>query len=369
MNVAYFISSHGFGHAARSSAVIRKLLEVGHAVFLYTTTPEWFFKNSLPEGRYVYTEWQTDVGLIQKNPFEEDIPKTIQALQQTFPPQPHNFQGLITTLKKQAINLVIADISAVGLLAAEALSCDSILIENFTWDWIYEQYLQTYPALSPWVDYFSEVYQKATHHFVTEPSCKVLPASQRIAPIARQARTPRQVLRKQLGIQPDQKMVLITMGGIAIDFKEDMFENIAANLKIVFPVGNLLQERKQNNYHLLPHNHSYFHPDLVQAADLVIAKVGYSTIAEAYHAGRPLLYIPRETFPESLQLEEFIRTVMHGAPLTEIELFSGNWQEKALQLMATQTNALDLKVNGADQILAFIQENYIKLDRDSSNQG
>ncbi len=158
MNIAYFISSHGFGHAARSSAVIHQLINVGHSIFIYTSTPEWFFKNSLPGKSFVYNQWLTDVGLYQKNPFEEDIPKTIQSIKQIFPPDAESFQHLLESLNQQKIDLIISDISPLGILAAEAIHCDSILIENFTWDWIYEAYLPKNPGILYWIDYFSKYF-------------------------------------------------------------------------------------------------------------------------------------------------------------------------------------------------------------------
>jgi len=36
--------------------------------------------------------------------------------------------------------LVVSDISPMGLLVAETAEIPSILIENFTWDWIYQGY-------------------------------------------------------------------------------------------------------------------------------------------------------------------------------------------------------------------------------------
>lgn len=356
MNIAYFISSHGFGHAARSCAVIRRLLRVGHKVFIYTNTPEWFFKNSLPDLVYEYISYRTDVGLIQKNPFEEDLQRTIQAIKEIFPPNGKNFENLIDGLKKQDVDLVFSDISPLGILAAQAIQRDSILIENFTWDWIYNAYLPKNPDLSKWIEYFKDIFQRVTYHFVTIPYCQASTSSMVIEPISRKARTSRQVVRDQLGILSDERMVLMTMGGIPIDFNSAMFGEIDPRLKIVFPVGNLTRSKIIKNIHLLPHNHNYFHPDLVQAADLVIAKVGYSTISEAYHAGKPLLYLPRATFPESQKLEQFIQTSLQGAVITEDELYSGLWQDKATPLLAVKNKLTHNKINGADQVFDFIQK-------------
>jgi uncharacterized protein (TIGR00661 family) len=358
MNIAYFISSHGFGHAARACAVIDRLIINGHHIFIYTNTPKWFFTNSLPDDHFVYNQWATDVGLIQKNPFEEDITQTIQSIQSIFPPEEMNFQKLVKQLKEQQIELVFSDISPLGILAAEAIGCDSILIENFTWDWIYEAYLPKNPDLKNWIQYFSDIFSRATHHLVTKPYCKLQTAYLPIEPISRIPRNSREIIREKLNVQPDEKMVLITMGGVPIDFQDEMLSKAPSNLKIIFPVGNLTEEKIYKNYHLLPHNHRYFHPDLVQAADLIIAKVGYSTLSEAYHADTPILYIPRPTFPESQELEKFIHRSMVGKEISETDLSSGGWINKAVKIMEQQASVVKNKINGANQVLAFFLEKY-----------
>jgi hypothetical protein len=50
----------------------------------------------------------------------------------------------------------------------------------------------------------------------------------------------------------------------------------------------------------LPHHSSAYYPDLQAASDAVTSKLGYSTLAEAYHAGVPFGFLPRVRFPESL---------------------------------------------------------------------
>lgn len=47
--IAYFVSPHGFGHAARSCAIMSALQarEPGIGLEIFTTVPRWFFAESL----------------------------------------------------------------------------------------------------------------------------------------------------------------------------------------------------------------------------------------------------------------------------------------------------------------------------------
>ena len=50
--LAFFVTSHGFGHAARACAVAEALLSIRPATSLafYTEAPRWFFNDSLGSG-------------------------------------------------------------------------------------------------------------------------------------------------------------------------------------------------------------------------------------------------------------------------------------------------------------------------------
>lgn len=84
--IAYFISPHGLGHAARAAAVMDALcdLEPDIAFEIFTLVPEGFFIDSLP-GVFQYHPVLTDVGLVQKTPLKADLPATLNRLNQFLP--------------------------------------------------------------------------------------------------------------------------------------------------------------------------------------------------------------------------------------------------------------------------------------------
>jgi hypothetical protein len=92
-----------------------------------------------------------------------------------------------------------------------------------------------------------------------------------------------------------------------------------------------------------------FHPDLVRAADVVIGKVGYSTLAEVYHAGVPFGYIPRNGYCESEKLVDFIETQMTGLPIAEPDFQSGRWVSQLGRLLAAR-RCVPGRRNGAETV-------------------
>ncbi len=356
MNIAYFVSPHGFGHAARSSAVMDRLISDGNFIHVFTSVPHWFFQNSLPSGGYEYHFFRSDVGLIQKDPFREDIPQTLKALAEVFSLEKAGYGSVVKELNDLEIKVVFTDISPIGVMIGQKLRVPVVLIENFTWDWIYQWYTNPYSEIREWVDYFSKIYQSQTIHIQTIPFCGEQKTDLIVQPISRKPRIAKNLIREKLGISKDEKMVLITMGGIPAVVGDQIFAELSEDFKIVFPVGEVDLELRQGNIIYLPHNHQYFHPDLVQASDLVIAKVGYSTIAEVYQSQVPMLYLARESFRESKVLEKFVSDKMGGAWVSDTDFTQGLWGQKANTLIQERQLNPTTPINGADQVMEIFKQ-------------
>ena len=72
---------------------------------------------------------------------------------------------------------------------------------------------------------------------------------------------------------------MITAGGVPKSYGFiDKLKNQTDTHFIIPDVS--YSEDIQNNLILLPENSAYFHPDLINAADAVIGKVGYSTLSD-----------------------------------------------------------------------------------------
>jgi hypothetical protein len=163
--IACFISPHGYGHAARAAAVMEALraLDPAFQFEIYTQVPEWFFQNSL-SGAFRYHALLTDVGLTQKNSLVEDLPATLARLSQLFPFDRTVIQTLAEQVVAQGCRLVLCDIAPMGIAVAQAAGLPSLLVENFTWDWIYEGYPAYRQPLQPYIDYLRELFAAADYH-------------------------------------------------------------------------------------------------------------------------------------------------------------------------------------------------------------
>jgi hypothetical protein len=353
--IAYFVTSHGFGHAARASAVMEALnRKFNNLRFLvFTTVPEWFFTDSGLE--IAYHRLFHDVGLIQSSPFANDLPATLQQLDELIPFNSQMTAQVMQILNNAGVSLILCDISSFGLLLARQMGIASVLIENFTWDWIYQSYIEEYPAFSEINLHLDALYALADIRFQAEPVCQPVANSIKIKdPIARLFKHTRPETRALLGIPDEQHMTLLSLGGIESSFGN--LEKLYSFESTVFVVpGGAAVAEHDRNIILLPHHSSYYNPDLIHAADLVVGKAGYSTLAEVMMASVPYAFISRGDFRESEVMLPFIKNNLPSLEIKEQEYTSGNWFDRLSECFNLTANAPH-PTNGSDTIVSHLAD-------------
>ena len=359
LNIAYFVSAHGFGHAARSAAVMAAIRQRSPEVrfHIFTQAPDWFFADTLADF-HTYHPMETDVGLVQRSPLEEDMEETLTRLDALFPLRPDHLADCCRQVAASDCRLVICDIAALGIAVAEALGLPSILVENFTWDWIYTDYPQAacpralMPRLRTHARYQAKLYALARYRIQAEPVCRPLAVDLTAPPTCRPSRTPRAVTRKQLGIEGETPLVLVTMGGTPVTYTFLNRLRERSGFRFILPgIGEALVH--EDNLIKMPARSAFKHPDLITAADVVVGKVGYSTLSEIYHAGTPFGFVQRPDFPESQPLADYISAHMPSMEITPEDFQTGRWGDRLAPLLALP-RATRRTPNGAEVIADFV---------------
>jgi len=353
--IAYFISPHGFGHAARSVAVMQAISDFDASVGfeIFTTVPSWFFQDSM-SASFTCHALLTDIGLVQKTAFHADLNKTLRSLDDFLPFPASLISEITAKVKKLNCILIICDISPLGISIAKEAGIPSVLVENFTWDWIYQQYVGADNRFNGHIEYLRSLFLAGNYHIKTEPVCCPSSVDLTTSPVSRKIRTSADRIRKRLGLPESARMVLITTGGIKQSYGFLKKLKKLPDIHFVMPGAGPKMEIR-DNYIILPHHSNFYHPDLVNASDAVVGKVGYSTLAEVYHAGVPFGYVVRSDFRESKPMAAFIEKEMPGILVAESDFSSGRWTTKLQDLL--NLNRVQRRViNGAEQIGSFIRD-------------
>ncbi|MCS7260836.1 MAG: hypothetical protein NZ765_08665 [Anaerolineae bacterium] len=359
--VAFFVTPHGYGHAARAAAVMAAWRKRSPDVHfeIFTRMPAWFFEDTLGSA-FVLHNVLTDIGMAQRTALDEDLEETLRQLDRFFPFDPVIVHRLAEHLKSRECRLVVCDIAPLGIAVARAAGIPSVLIENFTWDYIYEGYLEKDGRFRTPIERMRELYALVDYRIQTEPVCQRAPCQLTTAPVSRAPRTGSSHIRQQLEIPDGARMVLITMGGFSWEYRFLEALGEYPGVFFVVPGAREVWDRMGTtrampaNLVALPHRSRFFHPDLVNASDAVIGKAGYSTVAEVYWAGVPFGYVPRANFRESQALVQFIAQEMPGIPL-DASFDQGDWLVH-LPAILTLPRVARQGQNGAEQAAQFLDQ-------------
>lgn len=330
--IAVFVSPHGFGHAARSSAVMAEAHRRSGATFdLFTTVPEWFFGESIA-GSFRYHDVVVDVGFRQRSALEFDLPATVVALREHLPFDDRWVRRLAKTVQAAGCTAVLCDIASLGVAVAEEAGLPSLLVENFTWPWLYEPLFAEAPELEAMAAEIDAWTDRATVRLQARPVCEPQPEHECVDPISRSPRLLRGEARAALGVDGDGPIVVLTMGGYGEDLP--FLDRLRGLPDTTFVITGVPRTGVDGNLRLFDNGTPLFMPDVLRAADAVVAKLGYGTVSEVWREGLPFAHVTRPNFREMASLEAFAAEELSGFLITRDEFAAGDWIARLPELLA-----------------------------------
>ena len=137
--VVIYISDHGFGHAARTIGLVRQLKQQNYEIIIKNSNAYNFLKFHLPLHKII--KFKTDVGPVS-NIFSEhpDYEKTFSLYNNWINNEQKWLDKETQFFKNRMPDLIISDISPIGIRLANKLHVPSITIANFTWIDILENF-------------------------------------------------------------------------------------------------------------------------------------------------------------------------------------------------------------------------------------
>mmetsp|Transcript_46408 Transcript_46408/g.148788 ORF Transcript_46408/g.148788 Transcript_46408/m.148788 type:complete len:787 (-) Transcript_46408:1987-4347(-) len=176
--------------------------------------------------------------------------------------------------------------------------------------------------------------------------------------VVRRARRTRSEVRAALGLEPSRRVVLYQFGGQDASWKlpED-----------ALPAGwTCLIASKCGDAAALPPNFirvgaEEYTPDLVNACDCVLGKIGYGTASESLAHGVPLVFIRRTYFNEEPFLRKLLELHSCQVEMSRRDFFEGNWGpylERALELAPSYSGSLEGGKVVAEAVAAVAEKRY-----------
>jgi L-arabinokinase len=346
-HVTFYITGHGFGHATRmaavASALYRRMPEV--RISLVSTAPEWLFRMNMP-CEFGLRPQALDVGVIQPDSIHLDPEATLRAYARLLQTQAALVDEEANRLRRDGVDLVVADIPPAAFLAAKRADLPAIGISNFSWDWIYADYIQALPEYAPILGHIRDAYGRADL-FLRLPfygDCGAFKAIRDIPMIARRSSRSREEVRRALGIDGTRPIVLLSFGGFDIEGID--FTRVEALGEYQFLTTRALPRPARNVRVLALDGLRY--EDLVALADAVITKPGYGIVSDCLVNRTPLLYTTRGQFAEYAPLVAGLRRYGVAAFIGNQDLLDGNWQDSLDEVLHLPQVWPELPANGAE---------------------
>ncbi|NLT68546.1 MAG: hypothetical protein GXX84_18260 [Acidobacteria bacterium] len=356
-SIAYYISSHGYGHGVRSCSIIRAINEIFPEieVHIVTTLPESFLTSHIGSARNSVRAASFDVGMVQLDSIRVDVDATLSRIEQIYSRRTELVSGESAFLKDRGIRLVVADIPGIPIEAAAALGMPRLAVGNFGWDWIYSEFVPRDVRWKSIVDAFAEQYCE-TDLLLRLPFCEEMsafPLIEDIPLVASAGRPCRSKIAELTGSDPERKWFLISF--TTLDWKDDALDAVERlrdnEFFTVLPL-----KWKRNNIHVLDREDVAF-PDIVASVDAVISKPGFGIVSDCIVNNKPLIYADRTDFMEYPILEESIRTYLKHLHIPSESLYSGDIGETLSRIWECPEPAERLDAGGdrmaAVRIAAF----------------
>lgn len=297
MRAAWYVSSHGWGHAARQRELMRAWLDryTEAGVTITTEVPEWFW-----DGMERVRVRRGSAGPMPVEGKGSADPQATAKILRSFCDRAEEVVDRERRfLEEGDFGLVVSDIDPAPFAAADRLGITAYGVANFTWDWIYARML---PDLEREVDLLRRLYRTGTylrlplgppeHPFGECRDAGLLPGG-----------VPR---------DPDAARDLLGQGPTCLVSLRDP-ARLGGPLPAV-PGWELVSALPENRFGL-PRNLTpadmrragVSFADLAAAADAVLCKPGYGMVSQILCGGLRAVVLRRTDFPETPYLTAPLR--------------------------------------------------------------
>lgn len=328
MKVAFYISGHGFGHAARQVEIINAFAARAPrtGILVRSTAARWLLERTI-KPRFDLVTDPTDTGVVQIDSLHLDEAATIAAARDFYATLDERADVEARLLAAHDVGLVIADAPPLACAAAARAGVPSIVVSNFTWDWIYEAYAAQLEAAPGLIAAIRSAYRHAQAVWrlplhggfeaydllwLSEtPSRRIVD----VPFVARHSSSTPEQTRARVGLPQNKALVLPSFGGYGV-------EGLALDAVDLPPDWEIVRGLRQAEIY----DAGLSYEDLVRAVDVVITKPGYGIVSECLANDTPLVYTSRGRFAE---YDVFVREMpmyLRCAYLDNADLMAGRWR-------------------------------------------
>jgi hypothetical protein len=320
------------------------------SVTVRTSVPRWIF-DANRHGPFTHSACRLDIGAVQADSLSLDPEATLRAYAAIDARKETLIASETVAVAAQRPACILADIPALAFDIAGRLGVPGIAMTNFSWDWIYADYVRDFPRYAGLVENLRASYGRATLllRLPLYGDLSAFPRLRDVPLVARTARLDRPTVCRRLGLPQQDRLVLLTFGGIGITLRTPPM--VPAGITFVVTQGEQGGATPPPPCRLVSNAQlgaaDVRHEDLVAACDAVMTKPGYGIVAECIANGTPIIYTSRGRFAEYACLVEGIEAHLPHAFISNEDLFAGRWMPALESILAQARLQPSVDTNGA----------------------
>ncbi len=317
------ISGHGFGHVAQTAPILNALHELRPQLHITVrSSVAASHLRSRIRAPFTHLQSRDDIGMVMSSPLDVDVEQSRAMYRAYHSDWDARVAEEARLLRELQADFVFSNVGYLPLAGARQAGIPGVALCSLNWADIYRHYCGD-DAISRQIQ---SCYAGADAFLRTTPGMAMdeLPNLIPVAPIAAIGTNRREELNHHLKLSKEEKLVLVSMGGIASRLPVENWPGTEGVRYLVSAAWHTRPElnRKAGRTDViiiesLPMNFS----DLLASSDALICKPGYGSFVEAACCGVPVLYVARPGWPESsaliawLQHHGLSREISHDALL------------------------------------------------------
>lgn len=367
------ISGHGFGHVAQTAPILNVLHEhiTNLRLTVRSTVPLSHLRSRI-QVPFTYLQSDGDIGMVMTSALDVDVAASRVAYQKFHADWDKRVTAEAQLLRDLKTDFVLSNVGYLPLAGAQRAGICNAALCSLNWADIYQHYCvdtkksvhaelveaqASYPSTSSVrtddekiATQIHACYINADAFFRATPGMEMANLANLIPiePLADIGINRRDEIDHRLSLSHDEKLVLVSMGGIASRLPIEKWPRING-VKWLVQQSWEVQHRDVITLETLQMSFG----DLLASSDILLCKPGYGSFVEAACSDVPVLFVNRPDWPEAPALVEWLRQCGVCLEISREELAQGEIAD-ALQSVFSEPHPDTVIPQGAIHVAEWL---------------
>jgi hypothetical protein len=347
------ISGHGYGHLGQTAPVLNALHEQlpDLRLTIRSRLPEQVLRRRIP-WEFNLVEDATDFGMVMHDALSVDADASAMRYAGFHSGWQTRVDEEARQLELLAPDVVLSNVAYLPLAGASRAGMPSLAMCSLNWADIYRHYCEDAAGSASVLDQIESAYQRAGRFLRLTPGMPMswLVNAEDLNPVASRGCNRRETIIGKLGLSPDSRIALLSMGGI--DHRMDLSRwPSLPDVNWIVPEADL---PVRADMHSLEELDLPF-LDVLASSDVLLTKPGYGNFVEAAAHGVAVLYVGRPDWPEEPWLVFWLQQHGRCRELVPTVLQSGKMEGDLCSLLDGRP-PVPVPADGAAQAAKMIAE-------------